>query len=128
MPDWPEWEVCRVADLGDPGARGFETGDGDWPFRGFVVRLDGALYAYANICPHRGHPLDMPMDHFLADRGRLIQCASHGALFVAETGECVAGPCAGRGLLVLACRERQGQVMVRAPVSLQDGLAEVQTI
>ena len=33
--------VARLADLGDPGAREFFVGDGDWPFRGFLVQVDG---------------------------------------------------------------------------------------
>jgi len=33
--------VARLADLGDPGAREFFAGDGDWPFRGFLVQVDG---------------------------------------------------------------------------------------
>ncbi len=66
------------------------------------------------------------MDHFLADEGRLVRCASHGALFVAETGVCVAGPCVGRDLLVLDCREHRGRVMVRAPTTLQDALDTIQ--
>ncbi|MFP6798982.1 MAG: Rieske (2Fe-2S) protein, partial [Pseudomonas sp.] len=35
----------------------------------------------------------------------LIQCATHGALFLIESGECVAGPCAGQSLQELAIRE-----------------------
>jgi len=39
----------------------------------------------------------------------LIQCATHGALFLIESGECIAGPCAGQSLTALPGREdRQG--------------------
>ena len=31
----------------------------------------------------------------------MIQCANHGALFVIENGECVAGPCNGKALIAL---------------------------
>jgi len=31
----------------------------------------------------------------------LIQCATHGALFRIRDGYCVAGPCAGQGLIPL---------------------------
>jgi hypothetical protein len=30
--------VCRFEDLNDPDSREFHIGDGDWPFKGFVVR------------------------------------------------------------------------------------------
>ncbi|MNT92136.1 hypothetical protein D3C72_2333610 [compost metagenome] len=44
-------------------------------------------------------------DQFLDSSGSLIQCATHGALFLIESGECVAGPCAGESLLPLALEE-----------------------
>ncbi len=112
--------MCRFDALGDPSARGFNVGGGDWPFRGFVVRRGEQIFAYANVCPHQRHPLDFPADRFLIEDGRLIRCASHGALFVAETGLCVAGPCQGRSLMSLGCRIESERVLVRAPASLRD--------
>jgi len=116
---WPEWPVCSLAELGDPDARDFLVGDGEWPFRGFVLQRDGALHAYANICPHRRHPLDFPPGRFLTEQGKLIRCGSHGALFLSETGECVFGPCVGQSLLKLDLRVEAGTILVRAPDSLQ---------
>jgi nitrite reductase/ring-hydroxylating ferredoxin subunit len=118
---WPEWPVCNVDDLPDPGAQGFYVGDGEWPFRGFVVREGPDIFAYANICPHQRHPLDMLENQFLVDDGKLIRCASHGALFEPGTGRCVAGPCAGKSLMRLAVRIDKNQgVIVTAPASLRD--------
>jgi nitrite reductase/ring-hydroxylating ferredoxin subunit len=119
--NWPEWPVCRLEDLGDPGAKGFYVGDGDWPFRGFVVRSSAEIRAYANICPHRRHPLDLMEDQFLMDDGQLIRCASHGALFEWATGLCVVGPCVGKHLMRLDVRiDKENQVIVTAPASLLD--------
>jgi nitrite reductase/ring-hydroxylating ferredoxin subunit len=113
---WPEWPVMRLDNLGDPDARGFSVGDGDWPFRGVIVKKGGEFFAYANVCPHRRHPLDLVPDAFLTDNGNQIRCASHGALFVPETGECVAGPCVGFGLLVLpSWLAQDGTICIRAP-------------
>ena len=109
-----------VADLADPDARGFTVGEGDWPFPGFVVRRGDTLRAYANICPHRRHPLDMVPDAFLVDEGRLLRCASHGALFDPDSGLCLIGPCVNRSLLSLECRVDEGRIHVRAPTSLRD--------
>jgi nitrite reductase/ring-hydroxylating ferredoxin subunit len=118
---WPEWPVCRFDELRDTGARGFYVGEGEWPFRGFVVRQGPDLFAYANVCPHRRHPLDGTPDDFLVDEGRLIRCASHGALFSPETGLCLIGPCQGKNLLRLEVRiDQSGLVVVRAPASLLD--------
>ena len=114
----------NVADLGDPDARAFGVGggveEGDWPFRGVVVQRGGEVFAYANVCPHARHPLDMLPDDFFNQDQTLLRCASHGALFVPETGECLAGPCVGERLLKLDCRcERDGTIIVRAPVNMQ---------
>lgn len=120
-PDWLEWPVCRLDDLGEPGAKGFLVGDGDWPFRGFVLRRGGHVYAYANVCPHARHPLDAFPEVFLARDGSLIRCGSHGALFVPESGECIIGPCVGARLLSLDARvDDDGMVRVVAPDSLRD--------
>ncbi|MFZ1624828.1 MAG: Rieske 2Fe-2S domain-containing protein [Gammaproteobacteria bacterium] len=109
--------VCSLSALGDPGAREFFSGEGDWPYRGFVVQLGGELRAYANVCPHKRHPLNMDDDDFLIPKLRLLRCASHGALFEPETGLCVYGPCAGHSLSSLECWVERGDVLVRAPVS-----------
>ena len=121
--DWQEWPIMNIADLSDPGARGFGVGgggEGEWPFRGIIVLRNGEVHAYANVCPHARHPLDMLPDDFLVENGSLLRCASHGALFVPETGECIAGPCTGMNLIELECRQDDnGQVFVRAPDRMQ---------
>lgn len=107
--------VCRLDDLADPGAREFFLGEGDWPFRGFVVQLDGRVHAYANVCPHKNFPLNQADDDFLVPGQRLIRCAAHNALFDPESGLCLVGPCAGRKLQSLECRVAGGEVLVRVP-------------
>lgn len=115
---WPEWEVMHTDVLGDPDARGFSVGDGEWPLNGLVVQRHGKIYAYANLCPHRRHQLDLEPDDFLIRNGSMIRCASHGALFSPETGDCLAGPCAGIGLVVLPCWvQKNGMIRVRAPAN-----------
>lgn len=98
--------LCRLDELADPGSRGFELAGR----RLFLVRQGQQVFAYHNRCPHRGVPLEWVPDQFLDRSGRLIQCASHGALFLPESGECVAGPCSGAHLMPLACEVNAGQV------------------
>ena len=118
---WPEWPVCRFDELANPGAKGFFVGDGEWPFRGFVVRKDQEIFAYANVCPHQRHPLDLLPDVFLTDDGETIRCSSHGALFHLESGLCLFGPCVGHSLMNLESRIGSDRiVMVTAPASLRD--------
>ena len=110
-----EVAVCQLDELEDPGCREFSIGDGDWPFRGFVVRKGNDVYAYQNFCVHVGHPLNWSPNSFLTpDKSRII-CASHGALYDIENGRCAGGPCKGRELRRVDCEIRDGTVMVRGP-------------
>ncbi len=117
--EWAEVRVCRVEDLSDPDCREFSIGDGDWPFRGFVVRKGGGLYAYRNFCKHAGHPLNWQPDRFLTKDNQHIICASHGALYDVSSGECIAGPCPGAMLTKVEVREENGYVIVRGPNGLR---------
>ncbi|MGA8133855.1 MULTISPECIES: Rieske (2Fe-2S) protein [Pseudomonas] len=93
--------LCDSNTLADNSSRGFDV-DGR-PL--LAVRREGRVYVYQNRCPHRGIPLEWRPDQFLDPSASLIQCATHGALFLIESGECVAGPCAGQSLLAIPCKE-----------------------
>ena len=112
--------ICPLHELADPGARGFTMGEGDWPLRGFIVRQGGNVRAYVNHCPHAGFPLNWSPNQFLAPGAPLILCVMHGALFEIATGECISGPCAGRGLQPLAIQVRHGYVLLDESVPLTD--------
>jgi nitrite reductase/ring-hydroxylating ferredoxin subunit len=105
-------EICKLADIADPGSRAFSAGEGDWPLRGFVVRAGRNVFAYVNRCPHAGHPLNWNPDDFLTPDQTLIMCRSHGALFEMNTGQCVAGPCVGRALQMLPVRVEDERVLL----------------
>jgi nitrite reductase/ring-hydroxylating ferredoxin subunit len=111
--------ICRLSDIEDPGARGFTIGQGDWPLRGFVVRVGDEAHAYVNRCPHARHPLNLAPNRFLTPRGELILCSSHGALFDKRTGFCVAGPCAGQSLETVDVRIEAGFVILADEVDVQ---------
>jgi nitrite reductase/ring-hydroxylating ferredoxin subunit len=111
--------ICAFAELPDSGSRAFSLGGGEWPLRGFVVRRGGQVFGYVNHCPHAGHPLNWKPDQFLSpDRG-VILCASHGAMYDVGSGECIAGPCAGRGLKPLPLRLEAGLVLLSEEVALE---------
>jgi nitrite reductase/ring-hydroxylating ferredoxin subunit len=115
--DLVEVAVCLLDEIDDPGCKEFSIGDGDWPFRGFVVRTGDALFAYQNYCMHVGHPLNWQPDRFLTQDGSRIICASHGAVYEIDSGVCVAGPCPGKMLRAVAVENRDGVVVVRGPTS-----------
>lgn len=109
--------VGRLDEIDDPGCREFRIGEGDWPFRGFVVRRGDAIFAYQNFCMHVGHPLNWKPDSFLTRDQTKIICASHGAIYEIDSGLCVGGPCRGKSLRRVECEVRNGQVFVRGPDS-----------
>ena len=99
-----------VDDVEQGGSKGFHASNGQSVF---AVNKDGQLYVYLNRCPHLGIELEWQEDRFLDSEGMMIQCATHGALFVIENGECVAGPCAGEALTALPfVIDDSGQVSV----------------
>lgn len=85
-------------DLDDPGARGFTIGEGGARRDIFLVRKDGAVFAYVNRCPHASQPLDARPGRFLTQDETQIICGGHAALFRIEDGLCTSGPCAGERL------------------------------
>lgn len=92
----PGVRLCALADLAEPGAKGFRFKADDRLFAGFVVRAEGTVHGWVDSCPHAGWPLAM-MDAYLTRTGRRILCSGHGALFDYE-GLCVVGPCLGERL------------------------------
>jgi nitrite reductase/ring-hydroxylating ferredoxin subunit len=101
-------------EVGGLGVR-FEVADenGTWP--AFVVRHSQGVAAYINRCAHLALELDWdPGLFFDVDQQHLI-CATHGALYRGDTGECVSGPCNGSGLEVLQVVENEGNVCLDDP-------------
>ena len=110
--------VGPLADIDDPGCREFSIGDGEWPFRGFVVRKGDEVFAYQNYCMHVGHPLNWSPDEFLTKDKSALMWASHGALYDIRSGKCFAGPCPGKALRRVDLDVRDGLVYVTGPMSM----------
>ncbi len=110
--------LCRLDEIPDGAAKGFDLGGGDEPLEIFVVREGSRVYAYRNICPHTGSPLDWQPDDFMSEDGSLIMCHTHGALFEIADGFCIAGPCAGDQLGAIAVEvDAAGNVVLGEAVS-----------
>ncbi len=103
--------VCTSEELNEGSSRGFEIAGQKF----FILRHGGRCFAYSNACPHLGIPLEWVEHQFLDLSHSMIQCANHNALFVIETGKCVAGPCAGQKLRSLKIHERNAQIFVDLP-------------
>lgn len=108
--------LCRLDDLPANGCKEFRLGSGDWPLRGFVVRVKDGVRAYVNRCAHLSYPLNYTRDEFLTPDKSMIVCFVHGALFEKDTGYCVVGPCSGLSLASLPVRIESGWVMLSEEV------------
>lgn len=98
--------LCPSSDLREGHSRGFSLDNTHL----LAVRRQGKVYLYRNRCPHRGIPLNWQADTFLDSSAQLIACVHHGAQFLIESGECVAGPCEGDALEALNCQEDTGGI------------------
>ena len=77
--------------------------------RAIAVRFEGQPHAYLNRCTHVAMELDFQPDQFFDDTGRWLLCATHGAVYAPDTGECAGGPCRG-GLVKIDLSETDGVV------------------
>ena len=69
---------------------------------GFVLKFDGQIACYENMCRHLPVKLDSGNGIFLSRSGHRIICQSHGALYEPISGMCERGPCAGASLTRLS--------------------------
>lgn len=76
----------------------------------FAIRFRGKVHAYFNRCAHVPVELDWQEGRFFDDSGLYLICATHGALYEPESGECMGGRCNGKGLIPLAVAEHDDNV------------------
>ena len=107
-----EWiEIAESAALPDGGALRIRTHLESEAVDAFVVRFDGALYAYVNRCTHREIELDLGKGAFFHPDGVRLLCRAHGAIFDVRTGGCAGGICRrGSALDPIAVEERAGRI------------------
>ncbi|MES3025469.1 MAG: Rieske 2Fe-2S domain-containing protein [Pseudomonadota bacterium] len=92
---------------------------------GFVVRYQGRAYAYLNRCAHVPIELDWAEGEFFESSGLYLMCATHGAVYLPDSGYCAGGPCKGGRLRPIALREEGGMIywlpdqFVKAPAAAE---------
>ena len=103
--------LCRIEEIPDGEGKGFPAAPGG--FTGiFAVRHGDTVRVWVNSCPHVGTPLDWMPDKFMSLDGQHIICATHGAYFELDTGECTEGPCRGDYLQAVVTEIRDGVIYV----------------
>jgi nitrite reductase/ring-hydroxylating ferredoxin subunit len=95
----------RPESLPEPGTLASFGANGE---RIAVANVDGALYAFGDLCPHRQCSL---ADGTLV--GTIVTCPCHGSQFDVRTGERLRGP-AVRAISVFAVRDENGELEIES--------------
>ncbi len=102
--------LCNATDLLEGGlAVPFDVVYAGQTCRAFAIRFEGKAQAYLNRCSHVAMELDFQPNRVFDDSGQWLLCATHGAVYNPESGECAGGPCRG-GLIKIALSETNGVV------------------
>ena len=86
--------------------------------RAFAIRYQGLPYAYLNRCTHVAMELDWQPNRVFDADGQWLLCASHGAAYAPDTGQCAGGPCHG-GLVKITLSETDGVVFWHSSYNLK---------
>lgn len=104
--------LCQLEDIEDGEAKEFSYRNNSEIHDIFIQRMGNDIFAYLNVCPHAGTPLNMETGEFMEKSGKYIMCHTHGALFELENGLCVAGPCNGDRLQAVDIKVKNGEIIV----------------
>jgi len=96
--------LCKTSDLDKTSGKSLTIEFNGRNIDIFIVRNKRGIYAYLDVCPHAGTPLEWQADHFFEETGRYLMCATHGAQFQVHDGLCIDGPCLGDSLTRLPLR------------------------
>ena len=86
--------IGRLSEIPNGASCSLQAGDREL----LAVMRAGKLYVYENQCPHSGESLDPIGGSVTSGGGLTLVCQRHGAQFLSDTGQCVAGPCLGETL------------------------------
>lgn len=108
-----ERRICASSDLvdGGDGVR-FETMFIGQATPAFVIRHHGKVFGYLNRCGHVPVEIDWQQGKFFDHSGIYLICATHGAMYAPDTGRCLAGRCAGKGLKSLLVSEHDENIFI----------------
>lgn len=115
-----EWvPLCQASALVERGvAVPFDLVYAGQTCRAFVIRFNGQAHAYLNRCTHVAMELDWQPNRIFDASGQWLLCASHGAAYAPDSGECAGGPCRG-GLVRIELSEKHAVVYWQTTYNLQ---------
>lgn len=112
--------IARASELAPGETRKFLLDCDGREIEGFVLNVGGAFHAYVNRCRHVPMGLDWVENQFFTEDKQFIQCATHGAYYVPDTGECIAGPPCGKALVRVPLRVEGDVILGECPGPLPD--------
>ena len=112
--------IATVGELGPGQSKKFVLDCEGREVEGFLLNVAGGYHAYVNRCRHVPMSLDWVENQFFTEDGQFVQCATHGAYYVPDTGECIAGPPCGRYLVRIPLRIDGGVIVAQCPPELPD--------
>ena len=112
--------VARTDELPPGRSRKFQLDCAGQRIEGFVLNVGGVFHAWVNRCRHVSIPLDWVENQFLTEDGQFIQCATHGAFYLPDSGECIAGPPCGKALFRIPITISDGVILAECPGALPD--------
>ena len=112
--------IARVDELSPGRSKKFLLSVGGREVEAFLLNVGGAFHAYVNRCRHVPMGLDWVENQFFTEDGQFIQCATHGAYYVPDTGECIAGPPCGKSLVRVPLRIEGDVILGECPGPLPD--------
>jgi nitrite reductase/ring-hydroxylating ferredoxin subunit len=115
----PALVVARAGELRPGQTKKFVLRRGAEEIEALLLNFRGALYAYVNRCRHVPMTMDWVENRFFTDDGAFLQCATHGACYRPDTGECVDGPPLGRFLIPVPLRLEGNAVVAAWPDDLR---------
>jgi len=116
----PPTEVARIGEIPPGQTKKFFLQVDGREVECFVVNYGGELFAYVNRCRHVPMTMDWIENQFLTEDGRYILCATHGAAFEPDTGECVFGPPCGKFLDRVPLTIEADRVIAQHPIEEED--------
>ena len=112
--------IARVDELPPGRSKKFLLSLGGTEVEAFLLNVGGAFHAYVNRCRHVPMGLDWVENQFFTEDGLYVQCATHGAYYLPDTGECIAGPPCGKSLTRVPLRIEDGTIFAEDPGPLPD--------
>ena len=112
--------IARVDELSPGRSKKFLLSVGGTEVEAFLLNVGGAFHAYVNRCRHVPMGLDWVENQFFTEDGLYVQCATHGAYYLPDTGECIAGPPCGMSLTRVPLWIEDGTIFAEDPGPLPD--------